>query len=1322
MQTYVNQQVAVELTGADNDGDPLTFKIVTPPTHGVIVGTPPQVTYIPALDYIGPDQFGFVANDGKDNSKEAKVTINVLAGSADDRDGDGVANAEDAFPDDPAEIYDSNGDGKGNFAEQDEDGDGTPDEEDGFPFDATRQVLPQTVEVEFNDNPADATVVSAPIPFAVSGAIQVDIDGDFYRFQGESGQSITALLKKTASGFKPSLTIVDANGNVLPAAELKLGAAGTNVLSVSVTLPATGNYFLSVTDFRSKGAAEFTYAITVFHDADLDGLDDDVARALGVNAEKADSDDDGLVDLVESLLVIDEGFDVDGDHLPNWLDRDSDGDTIADAAETADDVDGDGLPNFLDPDADGNGINDIVEKGTGSDPVDSDKDGRSDYVDLDDDNDGLPDSIDNDRLVALLFTDELDESRRLIVNHMEYQVNDKRTIDVAPVSESVVLYGSGFAINPTDNRVLFKSGDNYVSVTPDFATTGSLTFTVPYSGSSSLFVVAGDRRSNAIEIQVLDASAPLLFSQELTTVLTGQTLTLFGEHFVAPMVVNIGGVAADAFDVSATQASVVVPAGVTTGQLWIATAAGTSNAVPLSIQSSLSLHVTLPTGSTVQNTELSVSAGLVDDAVVDANGDATFNVSVNDTDVVSVFYNDDQGETLVMQAMTWPGLTALDVNATSTAMAAVVLASPVLSQLQPTQLETIWPQLQALSEMTALRDMIADGLAGDPKFLLSPGVDYLRGLNAAVVASESLAQSAFASAQAASLKLSGPTITPEQHDIKVFAKQRGTFDPVFTGDIGVENDSQMYLSTQFVDRETGAELYPHIGSFFDVNMVGPQRAGALFLASVKDDYGQCGFIDCDVYIITGGASPVASDKNIAQILAAKAIIERIAYPIFEYALGLEINPGVVTKILVNAAPTVVNAVGAQAANGSPEDAAKALVVYLYDDMRSPPNGGPVTQAFVAYFGKALTQELKEKLAKRMAAKAIPVLGQISTALEVIGAAGTGWGVSKAVYDILSTPGDLHYEVQWPMEVVDILPRAVSLDDGPINLILKGQGLGKVERVRLVDQGPGGQPPLVLDPGVMTEDQRGLSVLIPGDYIAEAVGPIDVSISGPNSAYDTSPVQLEVVADLTIVQLIENKGVVGDVVDIRGAGFHPVRFYNEVTFQGKNGRITATVLDATRHLIRTRVPVGAITGDATVQVNDEISNPMLYEVESGNVVIDFGDNGSANDDTFGLYVDSRLIHAMPAPTRSAGPFSLQLTPGLHNVMLRGITAPDEVGTYFISFSGDILSLTGDPATGSDLTAGVEKHWTLDVGSGALVSAQSTVVRTANTQPTAGAWQE
>ena len=54
-----------------------------------------------------------------------------------DRDGDGIINAEDAFPDDPSESVDSDGDGIGNNADTDDDGDGALDYEDPFPLDAT---------------------------------------------------------------------------------------------------------------------------------------------------------------------------------------------------------------------------------------------------------------------------------------------------------------------------------------------------------------------------------------------------------------------------------------------------------------------------------------------------------------------------------------------------------------------------------------------------------------------------------------------------------------------------------------------------------------------------------------------------------------------------------------------------------------------------------------------------------------------------------------------------------------------------------------------------------------------------------------------------------------------------------------------------------------------------------------------------------------------------------------------------------------------------------------------------------------------------------
>ncbi|WP_446830052.1 reprolysin-like metallopeptidase [Candidatus Foliamicus sp.] len=51
-----------------------------------------------------------------------------------DDDGDGIADAQDTFPLDPSESLDTDGDGVGNSADTDDDGDGVPDTEDAFPL------------------------------------------------------------------------------------------------------------------------------------------------------------------------------------------------------------------------------------------------------------------------------------------------------------------------------------------------------------------------------------------------------------------------------------------------------------------------------------------------------------------------------------------------------------------------------------------------------------------------------------------------------------------------------------------------------------------------------------------------------------------------------------------------------------------------------------------------------------------------------------------------------------------------------------------------------------------------------------------------------------------------------------------------------------------------------------------------------------------------------------------------------------------------------------------------------------------------------------
>lgn len=72
-----NSSKALTLRASDADGDSLTYEIVSPPGHGTLSGTAPQLTYTPARDYDGPDSFTFRASDGAAYSAPATVWITV---------------------------------------------------------------------------------------------------------------------------------------------------------------------------------------------------------------------------------------------------------------------------------------------------------------------------------------------------------------------------------------------------------------------------------------------------------------------------------------------------------------------------------------------------------------------------------------------------------------------------------------------------------------------------------------------------------------------------------------------------------------------------------------------------------------------------------------------------------------------------------------------------------------------------------------------------------------------------------------------------------------------------------------------------------------------------------------------------------------------------------------------------------------------------------------------------------------------------------------------------------------------------------------------
>lgn len=136
-----------------------------------------------------------------------------------------------------------------------------------------------------------------------------------------------------------------------------------------------------------------------FVDANGDGVNDNFDKDKdGIpNFLDKDSDNDGIPDVVESG-----GVDTNGDgRIDNYSDTDFDGfSQNVDASATiylsgqglgATDLDGDGVPNYLDKDSDNDGVPDLVEVyGT-----DANNDGRVDtFVDVD--LDGFADAVDGD--------------------------------------------------------------------------------------------------------------------------------------------------------------------------------------------------------------------------------------------------------------------------------------------------------------------------------------------------------------------------------------------------------------------------------------------------------------------------------------------------------------------------------------------------------------------------------------------------------------------------------------------------------------------------------------------------------------------------------------------------------------------------------------------------------------------------------------------------------------------------------------------------------------------------------------------------------------
>lgn len=78
VKTNQGTSVSITLSVTGGNQETLTYTLGTP-TNGTVTGTPPNITYTPAANYVGIDKFTYSATDGKLTSNTAEISVEVAA-------------------------------------------------------------------------------------------------------------------------------------------------------------------------------------------------------------------------------------------------------------------------------------------------------------------------------------------------------------------------------------------------------------------------------------------------------------------------------------------------------------------------------------------------------------------------------------------------------------------------------------------------------------------------------------------------------------------------------------------------------------------------------------------------------------------------------------------------------------------------------------------------------------------------------------------------------------------------------------------------------------------------------------------------------------------------------------------------------------------------------------------------------------------------------------------------------------------------------------------------------------------------------------------
>ncbi len=360
--------------------------------------------------------------DGILDNIESMTAGGYIAPSGNDTDNDGLDDAYDA-DNGGTPIVPVNTDGVDNpdYLDTDSDDDGIPDSTEGndantngrpdSPLDTDNDGIPDSVDVDQTaGTDADFDGIDDAFDASITAGTDNDGDGIDDAFDPDyidtDGDGLADIYDVDNGGTAPALQDTDGDG-IPDYKDDDDDGDGIPTVTEGPGYTPAGNPipdYLYNPDHDGDGVDD-----TVDLDSDNDGiLDSEENGGTGFDPS-ADADGDGILNYLDTSDVtpgfpafadangdgVNDIYDFDHDGIPDFLDADSDGDGIADIIEVGGtDADGDGQV-----DGNVNGANDFNNDGiddgigvSGISPIDTDGDGRDNYLDIDSDNDGIVDN------------------------------------------------------------------------------------------------------------------------------------------------------------------------------------------------------------------------------------------------------------------------------------------------------------------------------------------------------------------------------------------------------------------------------------------------------------------------------------------------------------------------------------------------------------------------------------------------------------------------------------------------------------------------------------------------------------------------------------------------------------------------------------------------------------------------------------------------------------------------------------------------------------------------------------------------------------------